>query len=217
MAVQPKSTAAPARRPNRRVLAKNKSASAAAQRIHLPPAATVAATDDRDTRADQDVTRVEMLMLKGVTRPEVVGRLLDLPTRTVTRYIARVHARWEISGGGRTITRFRGEALARLDLVEQEAWSKYGNQEAARDQVAFLKLILDIATQRSTLLGLSPKVVERIALMPEQQHELLSRLTAHKGLADMAGRLTQIVAERRAALGLVTKTIEADPVDDGEV
>lgn len=47
MALSAKPAAAPAPRPHPRVLAKAKSASAAAQRIHVPPAATVAANEDK--------------------------------------------------------------------------------------------------------------------------------------------------------------------------
>ena len=206
MAPRTISTAAPAQRPNRRVLAKAKTASAAAARIHVPPPATVAATEDRATRDDQHVTRVEMILLKGITRPEIIGQLLDLPTRTVQRFIERVHARWEITGGGRTISRFRGEALARLDLVEQETWSRYaalGNKgdPSPKDEARMLKLLLDIQGQRNALLGLSPKVIERLGVLPDRSGEVVSRLAAQRDLATMAARLTQLLAERRAALG----------------
>ncbi|WP_267358903.1 MULTISPECIES: hypothetical protein [unclassified Methylobacterium] len=158
---------------------------------------------------------MEMLLLKGITRPEIIGQLLDLNTRVVMRFIDRVHARWEISGGGRTITRFRGEALARLELLEQEAWSRYaalGNKKdpSPKDEVKLLKLLLDIQGQRNALLGLSQKVVERIGLMPDQSAEVVSRLAAQQGLAAMATRLTELLAERRAALEPETIDHETD-------
>lgn len=181
-----------------RVLAKNKSASAAAARIRRPPQPTVDAADDRDTHEDQQTSRVEMLMLKGVTKPDVIGTMLGLGTRHVQKLQERVHARWEITGGGRTITRFRGEALSRLDLLESEAWSRYSNLEDPKEQAKFLKLLLDIQNQRAALLGLSPKVVERIGTLPEASSEVLSRITAQQGLAAMAARLSEILAERRA-------------------
>ncbi|TXN05922.1 hypothetical protein FV242_01755 [Methylobacterium sp. WL64] len=212
MAVQPKPAAAPAPRPSSRVLAKAKSASAAAQRIHQPPLPTVSATEDKAAHEDQQTSRVEMLMLKGVTRPELIGQLLELNTRTVIRLIERVHARWEITGGGRTITRFRGEAMARLDLLEQETWAKYAalsnrKEPSPKDEARMLKLLLDISGQRNALLGLSPKVVERLGLTPDQPAEVLARLTAQRGLAQMAIRLTELLAERRAAVG---ETIDHD-------
>jgi len=213
MALRSKPATASASRPHPRVLAKGKSASAAVQRIRQPPQPTVAATEDRAAHDDQQTTRVEMLMLKGLTRPEVIGQLLDLPTRTTMRLIERVHARWAISGGGRDITRFRGEALARLDLVEQEIWSRYaalGNRQdpSPKDEAKMLKLLLDDSVQRNALLGLSPKVVEKLGLAPDQSAEVLARLVAQRGLAQMAIRLTELLAERRAAAG--------ETIDHGE-
>lgn len=215
MASHSKRAAASAPRPHPRVLAKAKSASAAVQRIRQPPQPTVAASDDKAAHDDQQTTRVEMLMLKGLTRPEVIGQLLDLNTRTTMRLIERVHLRWQISGGGRDITRFRGEALARLDLLEQETWARYaalGNRKdpSPRDEAKILKLLLDISVQRNALLGLSPKVVERLGLTPDQSAEVLSRLVAQRGLAQMAIRLTELLAERRAALGDVTDAETAE-------
>jgi hypothetical protein len=198
------------------VLAKNKSASAAAQRIHQPPLPTVSATEDKAAHEDQQTSRVEMLMLKGVTRPELIGQLLELNTRTVMRLVERVYARWEITGGGRTITRFRGEAMARLDLLEQEIWAKYAalsnrQEPSPKDEARMLKLLLDISGQRNALLGLSPKVIERLGLIPaDQSAEVLARLVAQRGLAQMAVRLTELLAERRAAAG---ETIDADPAE----
>ncbi len=200
MALSPKSAApAPARRTHPRVLAKNRSASAAAQRIHAPPTPTVTAADDKAAHEDQQTSRVEMLMLKGVVRPDVIGTMLGLGTRQVQKLQARVHARWEITGGGRTIARFRGEALSRLDLIESEAWSRYSNLEDPKEGAKLLKLLLDIQSQRNALLGLSQKVAERIGLLPDQSEEVLARIAAQRGLAHMAARLAEILAERRAA------------------
>lgn len=175
------------------------------QRVHAPPDATIPAGADKELRAEQDVSRVELCMLRGVTKPGIIGAMLDLPTRTVMRYQERVEARWTITGGGRSITRYRGEALARLDLVEQEAWAAYGaidNQRdpSVRDRVKVLALIASLQDQRSALLGLSPKVIERIGALPEASCEVVSRMAAQRDLATMAARLFQILAERRAAL-----------------
>lgn len=182
-----------------------KSVSATMQRVHAPPDATIPADADKELRAEQDVSRVELCMLRGVTKPGIIGTMLGLPTRTVMRYQERVEARWTITGGGRNISRYRGEALARLDLVESEAWAAYGsidNQRdpSVRDRCKMLGLIAALQDQRSALLGLSPKVVERIGLMPDRNAELVARFAAQKDLAAMATRLTQLLAERRAAL-----------------
>lgn len=186
------------------------------QRVHAPPDATIPAGADKELRAEQDVSRVELLMLKGVVRPDIIGAMLGLGTRQVQRYQERVEARWTITGGGRNIARFRGEALARLDLVEQEAWAAYGaidNQRdpSVRDRVKVLALIASLQDQRSALLGLSPKVIERIGALPEASSEVVSRMAAQRELATMAARLFQILAERRAALA--GETIDAETAE----
>lgn len=201
-------------KPSRRALA-GKSVSATMQRVHRPPETTVTAKDDKALHEEQQISRVEMLMLKGVVRPDIIGAMLDLGTQHVQKLQDRVHARWEITGGGRTIARFRGEALTRLDLLEQEAWSTYGSLDnrkdpSVRDRVKVLGLIASLQDQRSALLGLSPKVIERIGLLPDHSAEVLARFAAQKDLAVMATRLTQILAERRAALD--GETIDHDEV-----
>lgn len=210
MAPIAKSASAPAKRVHPRVLAKNKTASAAAARIHRPPAVTVSAAEDKAAHDEQQTSRVEMLMLKGVTKPDVIGTMLGLGTRHVQKLQGLVHARWEITGGGRTIARFRGEAIGRLDLLESEAWSKLANLTDPKDQAKFLKLLLDIQNQRAALLGLSTKVVERIGFLPDQSAEVLSRITAQQGLAAMAARLSEILAEHRRTV--VGETITHDEV-----
>ncbi|MCJ2093836.1 hypothetical protein MKK67_15240 [Methylobacterium sp. J-072] len=142
--------------------------SATMRRVHRPPETTVAAQDDKALHEEQHTSRVEMLMLKGVTRPDIIGAMLDLGTRTVQRYQDRVHARWEITGGGRTIARFRGEALARLDLIEQETWSQHAAlgsklDPSPKDEAKFLKLLLDIQGQRAALLALLWQIDFRVA------------------------------------------------------
>ena len=187
------------------------------QRVHAPPDATIPAAADKELRAEQDVSRVELCMLRGVSKPGIIGAMLGLPTRTVQRYQERVEARWTITGGGRNIPRYRGEALARLDLVESEAWAAYGaidNQKdpSVRDRCKVLGLIASLQDQRSALLGLSPKVIDRIGMLPDQSAEFLARFAAQKDLAAMAARLTRLLAERRAALA---ETIDReDPETD---
>jgi len=181
-----------------------KSASATLERVHRPPETTIAAHDDKALHDEQQTSRVEMLMLKGVVRPDIIGVMLDLGTRQVQKLQDRVHARWEITGGGRTIARFRGEALARLDLLEQEGWSRYAAlsnrlDPSPKDEAKFLKLLLNIQDQRNVLSGLSHKVIERIGALPDQSAEVVSRMAAQHGLATMAARLTQLLAKRRDA------------------
>ena len=127
-------------------------------------------------------------MLKGVVRPDIIATMLGLGTRQVQRYQERVEAALDHHRGeGRNIARFRGEALARLDLVESEAWAAYGaidNQRdpSVRDRVKVLGLIASLQDQRSALLGLSPKVIERIRRVAEPVCRVAGTLRRSEGL-----------------------------------
>lgn len=177
-----------------------RSPSAAASRIGIPPVGTATSAAEKEVQA---VARVELLMLKGVRRPDHLMTMLGLPSLKKTEaLIALVNARWEVTGGGRDLKRNRGEALHKLDLVESEMWVKFSNADGYKAQASAMKAILQTIALRNEINGLAPKVMERLAMMPDATNDLAARVTQQSGIAAMATRLAEIIAERRRALGL---------------
>jgi len=83
-------------------------------------------------------------------------------TRTMERFIARVHARWEMTGTTQDFARHRGEGLNRLDLVESELWSKLQNVKDDRLSVIILGNVIEVQKTRNEMIGLTAKTIERI-------------------------------------------------------
>jgi len=148
---------------------------------------------------EQQVARVELLMLKGIRTPQQLMTLLDISSyNLITTYIRRVHARWEIGGSTREFTRHRGEALSRLDLLESEMWSKLSNlDEKASPQITlnYLNAILNVQSRRNDILGLTAKVIQHIGLTTNDP-ELAKRAGEHEVLTKVVSRLFERIENR---------------------
>lgn len=152
---------------------------------------------------EQQVYRVELLLLKGVTSPRIIGELLDIDTRaTVTRFIKRVHARWEMGGSTADHVKHRGAALARLDMIDSELWnrlSKIDNDQGASQQLALntLSLLMRNQEYRSELLGLTPKVIAHISAGTSGAGDsVANRVTKNDMLLRVLERANHLVQER---------------------
>jgi hypothetical protein len=190
---------------------------------------------------EQQVLRTEVLMLKGVRQRRTLMTLLEVDDpRKMDRYIARVQARWELEGASHDLARSRGEAIARLNIIEQELWSKYSDQnnrvqlvtgrdadgkptqqmvpdpQAAQLQVVVLRNLLDLTRQRMELLGLTPKAIERLANV-DQGHllEFNQTIANHERMS----RVAQLVMDkvegrlRARAAGETVQVIAPDQID----
>lgn len=153
---------------------------------------------------EQQVVRVEVLMLKGVRNKRHLMEMLQIQDgRAIDRYIKRVHARWEMGGTTREHARHRGEALQRLDLIESEIWSKLSNlDQKTSPQVAlnYLKALMDGQKQRSELLGLTPKVIAHIGAGADADLEFSRRVADHTMVSRMAARMAQLIEERQKTI-----------------
>lgn len=207
-ATAPRARLRPARAGN--VSAEIQSISAAA-RVQVPPPVTAT---NRGQVTSQEVARVELMMLKGVRRPEHLMATLGLPSvKHAESLISQVQARWEITGSDKTPTRHRGEAFRKLDLIESELWVQWSNAEGYKAQTAIMSRIMDAVRLRTEIAGLTPRVIERMAMMPDATNDLAARVTAQANVASIATRFAEILAERRRALGMPElRTIDHDAV-----
>src|ERR1035437_7994514 len=165
-----------------------------ALRETLPPVITVPdkpiyanTPEERSRYEEQQVARVELLMIKGIRSRRHIMTLLEIEDpRACDRFIERVQARWEMVGTDQDHARHRGEALVRLDLIESELWAKLQNIQDIRlfDKIANTLLI--ITEQRSELHGLSPKVIERIGSLDGDGPEFTRQAEAHERLSRIA-------------------------------
>jgi len=158
---------------------------------------------------EQQVARVELLMLKGVRTPHQLMTLLDISSPALmATYIRRVHARWEIGGSTREFTRHRGEALSKLDLLESEMWSKLSNlDEKTSPQITlnYLNSILNVQTRRNDILGLTAKVIQHIGLTTNDP-ELAKRASEHEVLTKVVSRLVARIEDRAKVIEHETPT-----------
>ena len=176
-------------------------------RVGLPPAPTYD-NEDRTLLDEQQVARVELLMMKGIRAKHQLSALLDIDRRSIDRYIERVIARWELLGASQDHARHRGEALSRLDLIESELWSRFSNEGDQNKSLSALRYLLELQQQRNELQGLTPKVIERIAITGEAAGTQFSKkVSSHERLSIMAARMLEKIAER-------TRVIDHDTAED---
>jgi len=121
--------------------------------MDIPPEPT---QKDRTLRDEQQVLRVELLMMKGVQAKHQLMELLGIENyRQLDRYIERVHARWELDGTVSTLRRDRGEGLHRLDVIENELWTSLSSTDDYRVKQKALKNLVSLQRLRNDMIGLS--------------------------------------------------------------
>lgn len=111
--------------------------------------------EKRALRDEQQVLRLEILMMKGVQAKHQLMELLGIADyRQLDRYIKRVHARWELEGATSDLRRERGEGLQRLDMIESELWTSLSNTGDQRVKQKALKNLMRLQRLRNDMTGL---------------------------------------------------------------
>ena len=189
-----------------------------ALRETLPPVITVPdkpiyanTPEERSRYEEQQVARVELLMVKGIRSRRHIMTLLEIDDpRACDRFIERVQARWDLIGTDQDYPRHRGEALVRLDLMESELWSKLQSVNDVRLYDKLINTLLIISDQRSSLRGLSPKVIERIGSLDGEAIEFTRSVQAHDRLSKIAARMLQLIAQRTPRTIEHVETLDED-------
>lgn len=168
--------------------------------IHIPPPPAYD-DDDRTLRSEQQIARVELLMLKGIRNKTQLGALLEInDRRTLDRYVAAVYARWEMVGTTREFTRHRGEALQRLDLVESELWSRLQNLDqkvSSGTALQYLNTIVRCNIHRAEMHGLTPKMIAHIGSAdPSTLDDVVRKVSQHTNLTKALGTLSELLEAR---------------------
>jgi hypothetical protein len=166
------------------------------------PAPIYSREDEPALYDEQQVVRCEALMIRGIRRPAELKKALGVRRReTVLGYIRRVHARWEMTGLSHDHARNRGAGLARLDLLEERLWTKLDAPGPlapdTKESIVIIKTIADVQKQRSELLGLTEKVIERLGSPNSQAVTAFSqRAATHDQLARVAARALEMLESR---------------------
>lgn len=159
-------------------------------RVNLPIEPT---REEKGLRHEQEVARVEILMLKGIRSRHQLGALLGYDDlRRVDSMIRKVHARWEITAGGMDVRRHRGEALHKLDLLESELWSILSNTEDVKEKIVAAKTIIEAQDRRNPLLGLTKEALKSHDGSQERD-SFAVELGRHQQMKEMAERMSALL------------------------
>ena len=183
------------------------------ERLHIPPPPTAERMDERD---EQQVARVETLMIKGFTDIGQLCGLLNVPDRRqMERYIRRVNARWEIGGTKANLAQERGRALRRLREIQQQYWVLLQNMDDKdpRAKIVILNSLLQVNQHEERLLGLTDKEVANLNNR-SADNEAVMRMRRQEKLAGVAKRLGELLHTRTEAMaqqGEIMDPTEVDP------
>jgi hypothetical protein len=181
-------------------------------RVMVPPPPTEI---DRTLRDEQQVARLETLMIKGFSS---VGQLCEMlgveDRRQMERFIRRVYARWDILGSKNDLARQRGLGLTKLEHVQRELWVLFQNSDDKdiRAKIVIMTSLTTTMAMEQKLIGLTEKVVDTLN-QKSADSEVAMRLRKQDALAIAARRLGQLLLARRAGAGEVMDPLEPDSFD----
>lgn len=130
----------------------------AAVKDSIPNPKTESNLEDRE----KVISQIEVLMLRGVISPTLISQIIEVPLSSVYLYVKAISVRWDVLGGAQKHTKLKGEALAKLTLLESELWTLYSNAPADHTaaKAGVLKHIMEVIERKLLIHGLSPRVLE---------------------------------------------------------
>ncbi len=196
------------------------------QRPRIPPEPEHSRFDDRVLHEEQQVSRVEKMMMQGYREAPYIAKLLNITGFQCEDYMRRAQARWDIEGGQKKFNEYRGESLYRLRISETRLWAQLDELDSrVRDGkkvpvptpelVMLLTAIRETSRHRAEMLGLTKERIDR--LMDTEEEAALN----FKRDADVFARGARVASEmldlveariakeRREAREM--KTIEHEP------
>ncbi len=167
--------------------------------------------EDRILYEEQQTSRVEALMLKGYRDRLKLSKLLDITPNKCDDYIRRVFARWEIEGGQKHFTTYRGEMVLKLRQIEIEMWEAIEaekakvNREGKLIPVSMERLltaygqVTAVSLRRAEMLGLTKEMVERMMETETEENLNFKRKSeTYDNASRVAARLMDLVDEYSA-------------------
>jgi len=156
---------------------------------------------------ENNITKVELLMLKGFSSYTSIAKALGLPGSTVQQYMERVHIRWETYGNTDNQRRVRGEALMRLNLIQSKLWDIIHNGLGDSVKLAAISLLMQWQDRMLQLSGITPDVLSRIDATPstpqEGEYQPVSvHIAQAQRLRQLGVKLLKFIDEKEAEVSL---------------
>ena len=169
-------------------------------RPRIPPPPQYTRQEDRVLHEEQQVSRVEKMMMQGWRDPQSVSKLLGLTAFMCEDYMRRAQARWDIEGGQKKFNEYRGESLYRLRVIESRLWAKLDELDAKQkdgkpvpvataELVTLTREIRETSRHRAEMLGLTKERIDR--LMDTEDEQSLN----FKRSADVFSRGSRVASE----------------------
>jgi hypothetical protein len=167
------------------------------------------------SRREKEVSQVEVLLLKGIRNQTLICEVLGLSRPHVSGLIKAVEARWEMDGGPRHTNRMKGEAAAKISMMEDEYWELYSKPSTdPKTKVAILGNIVQLIDRKLLLNGLSPRVLEAIALDAAQ----VGQDSSTSYFTESASVQESLAAATRAAIQLISQaSSQINPMSSGDI
>lgn len=182
--------------------------------------------EDRILHEEQQTSRVEIVMLKGHRDRNKIGAILSITPSKVDDYMRRVFARWEIEGGQKHFTTYRGEMVLKLRHIEIKMWDLIDAEEAKKDAkgnpvplnmekgLAAYERITAITMRRAEMLGLTKEMVERM-METETEENLNFKRTGetYDNASRVAARVFDLVEEYQARSTRLKREADARTIE----
>lgn len=189
-----------------------------ATRVSVPDVPYVDRYSDPQQWDDQQMARIEMLMLKGVTEPRVLQQMLQMPDRNkIIRWIDRIHVKWATVGGGQKLKRYRGEAMNKLDLVQSELWvMANGMRESdSRGYIVAMQQIMAAIRFQGELSGLTPQAIERMNMAEDGANPAMQAIAKNERLMQVFMKYAEHAGITKSVMDSTAMTIaESDGNED---
>ncbi len=185
-AVSAESTTPPLPRQRRRVglpLAERRARPSDEVEVPSPPIEC-----DRALRDEEQVLRLEQLMLQGVTHSRELMPLLEITDRRqLERYRGRVEVRWKRDCSWPDIETQRGKALMEYELLWKLAFQEYNDATSERAKKEALNLLLTIRIKMDSFQGFTPRMAENHANQstPKVPDSVLRDMAKQEELVEM--------------------------------
>ena len=164
-------------------------------------------TESNLEEREKVISQIELLMLRGVTSPTLISQIIEVPLSSVYLYVKAIGVRWDVLGGAQKHTKLKGEALAKLTLLESELWSLYLNAPADHTaaKAGALKNIMEVLERKLLIHGLSPRVLENVGANLSDTEGMDSPrelMRQHASVVGILGKAIQGVANKPEPISL---------------
>lgn len=182
-------------------------------RVKLPAPVSYddnASPEGRALIEEQETTRIETLVLKGVRDASTIAKLLGLSRALVDKRLRKVYARWEVLGGGNVMKRARGEAISRTARLVLKLEEIIQDSKDNRERIVALKELHTLGCYLDTLRGLTPDAIAKLNMVAETNPVAARALKSDRELSLISDLITRMKAKARGDIEETGKPVSED-------